>query len=191
MFDYKNGYTPSKDNAEYWIDGNIPWFRLEDIKEFGRVLTDSKQHVTNIAVKKSGLYKANSIIISTSATIGEYALVRVPFLCNQRFTVMTLKEEYKDLLSIEYALHYCVLLSKYVKEHLNQGNFASVDMSYFEKFMFNFPLLDRQIKIVETLDSFDKYCNDLTEGLPAEIKLRKQQYEYYRDKLLTFKRIGE
>lgn len=49
------------------------------------------------------------------------------------------------------------------------------------------PLADQQ-KIVSILDRFDSLTNDLTEGLPAEIEKRRQQYEYYRDKLLTFKR---
>ena len=48
------------------------------------------------------------------------------------------------------------------------------------------PPLDVQKKIVEMLDKFDKLCNDLSEGLPAEIEARQKQYEYYRDKLLTF-----
>ncbi|MEG1314627.1 MAG: restriction endonuclease subunit S, partial [Anaerovoracaceae bacterium] len=41
------------------------------------------------------------------------------------------------------------------------------------------------------LDRFDTLCNDISSGLPAEIKARQQQYEYYRDKLLTFKNIAE
>lgn len=45
-----------------------------------------------------------------------------------------------------------------------------------------------QERIVELLDKFDKLCNDIKEGLPAEIEARQQQYEYYRNKLLTFKR---
>lgn len=49
------------------------------------------------------------------------------------------------------------------------------------------PSLAEQDRIVEILDSFDKYCNDLSQGLPKEIELRQKQYEYYRDKLLTFK----
>lgn len=50
------------------------------------------------------------------------------------------------------------------------------------------PLLpiERQQRIVEILDRFDTLCNDLTSGLPAEIEARRKQYEYYRDKLLTF-----
>ncbi len=48
------------------------------------------------------------------------------------------------------------------------------------------PILEEQEKIVTILDHFDTLCNDLTTGLPAEIEARKKQYEYYRDKLLSF-----
>jgi type I restriction enzyme S subunit len=49
------------------------------------------------------------------------------------------------------------------------------------------PSIDRQKEIIRVLDRFDAICNDLSEGLPAEIEARQKQYEYYRDKLLTFK----
>ena len=48
------------------------------------------------------------------------------------------------------------------------------------------PTLEEQERIVSILDRFDALCNDLTSGLPAEIEARQKQYEYYRDKLLTF-----
>jgi len=51
------------------------------------------------------------------------------------------------------------------------------------------PDLEKQKEIVKTLDKFDKLVNDISEGLPAEIEARKQQYEYYRNKLLTFKEL--
>lgn len=51
------------------------------------------------------------------------------------------------------------------------------------------PSLEEQERIVNILDRFDKLCNDISEGLPAEIEARKKQYEYYRDKLLTFKEL--
>ena len=44
-------------------------------------------------------------------------------------------------------------------------------------------------RIVSIFDRFDTLCNDLSTGLPAEIAARQQQYEYYRDKLLTFKEL--
>lgn len=49
------------------------------------------------------------------------------------------------------------------------------------------PSLEVQKHIVTILDHFDTLCNDLTSGLPAEIEARRKLYEYYRDKLLTFK----
>lgn len=58
------------------------------------------------------------------------------------------------------------------------------------KIVLPFPSLAEQQKIVSILDRFDSLTTDLTKGLPAEIEKRRQQYEYYRDKLLTFKRKG-
>ena len=52
---------------------------------------------------------------------------------------------------------------------------------------FHLPSLGEQSRIISILDRFDTLCNDLSRGLPAEIEARQKQYEYYRDKLLSFK----
>lgn len=52
------------------------------------------------------------------------------------------------------------------------------------------PSLLEQKRIATILDRFDALCNDITSGLPAEIEARRKQYEYYRDKLLTFKEVA-
>ena len=52
------------------------------------------------------------------------------------------------------------------------------------------PPIEEQKRVVSILDRFDVICNDLTSGLPAEIEARQKQYEYYRDKLLTFKEVA-
>lgn len=62
-------------------------------------------------------------------------------------------------------------------------------MRTLEQFQVKVPSLSEQEKIVTILDRFDALCNDLTSGLPAEIAARQKQYEYYRDKLLTFKEL--
>ena len=90
---------------------------------------------------------------------------------------------------MRYLFYYCFRLGDYCREHLNQGNFASVDMGKFNEFTFLIPPLKEQQRIVSILDRFDTLCNDLSSGLPAEIEARKKQYEYYRDKLLTFKEL--
>ena len=51
------------------------------------------------------------------------------------------------------------------------------------------PGIKRQLKVVEVLDKFDALLNDISIGIPGEISARRKQYEYYRDKLLTFKEL--
>lgn len=46
LFVTKNGYTPSTTNKAYWTDGTVPWFRMEDIRENGRILSESLQYIT-------------------------------------------------------------------------------------------------------------------------------------------------
>ena len=179
LFNTRNGYTPSKAKKEYWINGTIPWFRMEDIRENGRILSKATQYVSESAVKGSP-FPANSIIVATSATIGEHALIKVPSLANQRFTYLMLKDEYKAYIDIMFIYYYCFKLDEYCKACLNHGNFASVDMRKFAKFKFPVPPLEVQREIVRVLDSFTLLIAELT----AELTARKKQYDFYRDALI-------
>ena len=58
-----------------------------------------------------------------------------------------------------------------------------------EEILISLPPLEEQQRIIDILDRFDKLCNDISEGLPAEIEARQKQYEYYREKLLNFKKL--
>ena len=190
IFELKNGYTPSKSNPEYWLNGNINWFKIEDINTNGRILKNSIEKVNKKGIKGK-LFPENTLIISTSATIGEYALITKEFLCNQRFTCLIVKGEYKNILLPMFLKHYAYILSKKCKENIKIGNFPSVDMDKFKKFLIPLPSLEEQQRIVDILDRFDKLCNDISKGLPAEIEARQKQYEYYREKLLSFKNIND
>lgn len=181
LFKTKNGYTPSKGNKEFWENGNIPWFRMDDIRQNGGILSRALQNVTEKAVKGE-LFPENSLIVATTATIGEHALITVPSLANQQFTCLSLKEEYKNQFVIKFLYYYCFKLDEYCKKNLNQGSLASVDRGKFSKFKFPLPPLPIQQEIVRILDTF----TNLTAELTAELTARRKQYEYYRDELLTF-----
>ncbi|GAA7101963.1 hypothetical protein HpBGD16_06090 [Helicobacter pylori] len=187
VFEIKNGYTPSKKNPEFWEKGTIPWFRMEDIRENGRILKDSIQHITPKALKGKKLFPKNSIIISTTATIGEHALLIVDSLANQRFTFLSKKANCNLALDMKFFFYQCFLLGEWCKNNTNVSGFASVDMTAFKKYKFPIPPLEVQQEIVKILDQFSILTTDLLAGIPAEIKARKKQYEYYREKLLTFK----
>ena len=70
------------------------------------------------------------------------------------------------------------------------GSVPNISQKALSDILIPIPPLEEQNRIVAILDRFDTLTNDLTSGLPAEIEKRRQQYEYYRDKLLTFKRKG-
>ncbi|MFP6180874.1 restriction endonuclease subunit S [Helicobacter pylori] len=187
VFEIKNGYTPSKNNPEFWKNGTIPWFRMEDIRENGRILKDSIQHITPKALKGKKLFPKNSIIISTTATIGEHALLIVDSLANQQFTFLSKKANCNLALDMKFFFYQCFLLGEWCKNNINVSGFASVDMTAFKKYNIPIPPLEIQQEIVKILDQFSLLTTDLLAGIPAEIKARKKQYEYYREKLLTFK----
>ncbi len=187
IFDMRNGYTPSKANQEYWTNGTVDWFRLEDIRENGHVLSGALQKVTEAAVKGGRKFPAYSIALSTSATIGEHALITVDCLGNQRFTFFSPKEAFSELIDMHFMNYIFYKVDTWCKGHVFQGNFNSVDMDALKKLCVPIPPIAEQKRIVAVLDRFHALCNDLSSGLPAEIKARNKQYEYYRDKLLSFK----
>ncbi|MFT2819797.1 restriction endonuclease subunit S, partial [Helicobacter pylori] len=187
VFEIKNGYTPSKNNPEFWEKGTIPWFRMEDIRENGRILKDSIQHITPKALKGKKLFPKNSIIISTTATIGEHALLIVDSLANQRFTFLSKKANCGIALDMKFFFYQCFLLGEWCKKNTNVSGFASVDMTAFKKYKFPIPPLEIQQEIVKILDAF----TELNTELNTELKARKKQYEYYQNMLLDFKGINQ
>ena len=188
LFDMKNGYTPSKVKSEYWENGTIPWFRMEDIRTNGRILSDSIQHITPDAVKGGKLFPANSFIIATTATIGEHALLIADSLANQQFTNLTIRKLLKNTAHTKYLYYYMFIVGEWCKNNTNVSGFASVNMKKFKQLLIPIPPLSEQRRIVSILDKFEALVNDLSEGLPAEIAAVQERYEYYRNKLLSFPR---
>ena len=183
LFDIKNGYTPSKKNLNFWTNGQISWFRLEDLRTNGLILENSLIKVTQEAVKKSGPFKANSIILATTATIGIHALITKEFLCNQQFTVFQIKKDYENEILIQFYFHYFYIIDEWCKNNTKVSAFPAVDIGRLKKMKIPLPSLTLQKQLVEMLDKF----SELAAELAAELNLRQQQYEYYRNLLLTFK----
>lgn len=181
IFDIKNGYTPSKKSKSFWENGSVPWFRLEDIRVNGRILTHAIQNVTENAVKNNK-FPANSLIISTTATIGEHALVKTEFLCNQQLTCVSIKKDNLNKILIKYCYYYFDIIDEQCKKIANNGGgMAIVSLSKLKELKIAVPPLPVQEEIVRILDNF----TELTAELTAELTVRKKQYEYYRDILLS------
>ena len=179
----KNGYTPSTKKPEFWENGSIPWFTLEDIRKNGRILSDAIKHITPTGVKKSGLFPQNSIIVSTTATIGEYALITRDFLCNQQISCISVKEATRGKLLPKYLYYLSNSIGNWCKKNVNGGgSLLIVSTSKLNNLFIPLPPLSTQSRIVSILDTFEQSISNLEE----QLAMREKQYEYYRNQLLTF-----
>lgn len=88
-----------------------------------------------------------------------------------------------DEINNRYLFH-AVSTIEFAPKKSSVPNMSSNDIKMAEVFI---PVPDKQKKIADVLDRFEMLCNDIENGIPAEIAARQKQYEYYRDKLLTFK----
>lgn len=96
----------------------------------------------------------------------------------------------KDILN-KFLYYYLKKNKNYLLSKVRKASVPRLSKIYIEKIKIPILPFDEQKRIVAILDKLDAFCNDLTIDLPAEIEARKKQYEYYRDKLLTFKELKQ
>ena len=93
-------------------------------------------------------------------------------------------------INLRYIYHYLVHNKEHFQNIANNMQMPQISSNDTEKFKIPVPSLEIQSRIVQVLDNFDMVCNDLNIGLPKEIDLRQKQYEFFREKLLTFTAEG-
>ena len=129
-------------------------------------------------------YKKDNILIARVGVNAGYV-----YIAKGEYDVSdnTLIVELKDNVNLKYV--YYQLSNINLHQYARGGGQPLITAGQMKQVSIPVPSLEKQNKIVDILDRFDKLCNDISEGLPAEIEARKKQYEYYRDKLLTFKEL--
>ena len=133
--------------------------------------------------------EVGDVLFSGTGTIGETAVItEEPSNWNIKEGVYTIKPDQTRIVPqfLRYLLTSEQMKTAYMKK-VAGGTIKSIPMAEMRKLLIPVPSIDEQKRIVLLLSRFDTLCNDLKEGLPAEIKARQRQYEYYRDRLLTFK----
>ena len=128
--------------------------------------------------------KTGDILISAAGTIGRTVVYDGQPAYFQDSNIVWIDNNETIVLN-KFLLHWYKTSPWKISEG---GTIARLYNDNLAKTPIPIPSLERQEKIVSILDRFEIYCNDITSGLPAEIEARHKQYEYYRDKLLTFKR---
>lgn len=151
--EFRNGYTPSKANPDFWTDGTIPWYRMEDIRDSGRHLKEAKQYVTEDAVKGGGLFDAGSFILATTATIGEHAVLIVDSLANQRFTNLKIRKSLNAVVDNEFFFYFLYVIDDYCKSTTKTATFAAVNIDDLKNFEVAIPPLQEQHRIVNYINN--------------------------------------
>ena len=166
--EFRNGYTPSKQIKEFWTNGTIPWYRMEDIRESGRLLHEAKQYITEQAVKGGGLFEADSFILATTATIGEHARLIADSLANQQFTNLKIRKSRRNNLLADYFYYYLFFIDDLCKVYTHISTFPAVSMNDLNNFPVLLPPLAEQQAIADYLDT-------KTAEIDEQIKLQNEQ----------------
>ena len=144
------------------------------------------QETFNEYRSKYNFPKKGDVLISAAGTIGRTVIYDGKPAYFQDSNIVWIDND--ESIVLNSYLRYCYELKPWKASE--GGTIPRLYNDNIAKAVIAVPSIEEQKRIVSILDRFDVICNDLTSGLPAEIEARQKQYEYYRDKLLTFKEVA-
>lgn len=163
----RKGYIDYEKSAEYIDERDYEEVMHRGIPQIGDVLITTEAPCGNVAqVDRENIALAQRVIKYRSKT---------PLLNNDYLKYILLGKEFQDKISVA----------------ATGGTVKGIKGSKLHKLTIPVPDIEKQKEIVNILKQFDVFCNNIITGLSAEIEARQKQYEYYRDKLLTFKELSE
>ena len=169
--------------AETSTRGDVPFFKIG---------TFGKQPDAYITQEKFDEYrktysfpKKGDVLISAAGTIGRTVIYNGEPAYYQDSNIVWVDND--ESIVLNKYLYYFYQTSPWVAS--TGGTIARLYNDNISKTKIKVPTLEQQKKIVSILDRFETLCNDMTAGLPAEIEARQKQYEYYRDRLLSFPKL--
>lgn len=180
------GYT---DKAKDF--GNARFIRITDITEDGCLNYQGAKYINLTADSKKYLLNYGDLLLArTGATYGKtlYFSSDIPAVYASFLIKITLDN---NIISNRFYWHFSKsrLYWEQAEKLVSQGGQQQFNTNAVSRVNIPVPPLEVQQRIVGILDRFNTLCNDISSGLPAEIEMRQKQYEYYRDKLLTFKEL--
>ena len=195
LFVFKNGLNKGKE----FFGSGTPIVNYTDVYKNKKISSDilkGKVRVSTEEVERYGIQRGDVFFTRTSETQEEIGKTSVLLdeVKDGVFSGFVLRARpITKLLLPEYCA-YCFESTTFRRDIVRYSTYttrALTNGSTLSKLKIPVPSLEIQSRIVQVLDNFDMVCNDLNIGLPKEIELRQKQYEYFREKLLTFVAEGE
>ena len=194
LYSIRTGLNPRKFFSLNTPDATNFYVTIKEFKGGNLVFGNNTDMINDEAMRlcnnRSHLEEGD-LLFSGTGTIGEVLIVKeTPRNWNIKEGVYALKPKSEEI-KVEYLKH--IMQNSSVKAKLESlsegGTVKSISMKKLADFVIPVPSMQEQQRIVSILDRFEALTTDLQSGLPAEIEARRQQYEYYRNKLLTFEAV--
>lgn len=173
------------------VSEGVPFISATAVYD-GKIHLDSAQgfitkEFDKECAKKYKPQKYDVFMVKSGSTTGKVAIVDIDDDFNIWSPLAALRAE--NIITARYIYHLLQTsnVQNQVITRMSHGSQPNLSMRILEQFDVKIPSFSEQERIVNTLDKMDNICNSMFNGLPAEISMRQKQYEYYRDKLLTFK----
>lgn len=163
-------------------NGDIPFYKIGTFG--GKANAYITKELFEEYKMKYSYPKKGSILISASGTIGRSVIYDGQPAYFQDSNIVWIDNDETIVLN-----KYLYYLYQVIKWKVEGGTIKRLYNDSIRNTEITIPSIEEQIKIIKILDKFDKLVNDISDGLPAEIEARQKQYEYYREKLLTFKEL--
>ena len=184
---FRYGYTTSAATS-----GDARYIRITDITDDGKLNPLDAKYTCISTENKEYLLKRDDLVMArTGATYGKTLCYNMDTPAIYASFLIKIQVDETQMLPRFY-WHFTRTPEYWGQANrlVTKGGQPQFNTGAIGRIVIPIPPLETQAKIVSILDRFDTLCHDLTQGLPAEIAARKKQYEYYREKLLTFPRKG-
>lgn len=177
----------------YSDEGKVIALRGLNVKN-GKLDLNDVKYIDDSDLSKLSRSKLHigDMLFTYVGTVGQVAIINEDDRFYLAPNVALIRVE-KPFLKPEFMRYYFqtnMFWNTQINRLLQSSSMKNIPMEKIRKFVLPIPPIEEQERIVAILDRFDALCNDISIGLPAEIEARKKQYEYYRDKLLTFKELS-
>ena len=164
LFQIESGGTPDSENEQYW-NGEISWATLIDLpqEDYISIIKSTKRKITEVGLKNSSakIIPANSVIVSTRATIGRVGINKIDLATNQGFKNIIIKD-YKKV-NVLYLAYSVKRLAKNMENLASGGTFKEISKTNFCTLQIVLPPLEIQSRIVDKIESERKIIDSLRE----------------------------
>ncbi len=188
LYIIRNGFTPLRSNKDFWENGSVPWFTIQDIDEQGSIITRTKQKINSIALSSlERMVPKDSLLLCCTASIGRFAYTKIALTTNQQFNGISLKDEFGSAVHTEYLYWIAGYFQEILHEKAGATTFEFVSVGKVGSILIPIPPINEQLRIIKQMQASYNIVQNIDEN---QIILSKIS-ERLKSKVLTIAMEGK